>query len=204
MLGIRNEHLVNVTSKRIQCDEIWSLCYAKEKNLSPDKQGKIDNGDVWTWTAIDAETKLVPFWLVGLRDTGYATEFINGLRSRLANRVKLTTDGHKAYLVSVEDDFGSDVDYGMIAKLQGEEPAVEKRHRPAVCISAEKRPFRGNPDPTQVLMSYAERQSLTMRMSMRRFTKLANGFIRKIENLEHAVALQFMHCNFTRPHKSLD
>ena len=199
----QDEHLRDLTCKTIQCDEIWSFCYAKQKNLPENKQGRLGYGDVWTWTAIDADTKLVPSWAVGLRDAGYAYRFVKNLQSRLANRVQLTTDGHKVYLNAVEDVFGADIDYAMLVKLYGQEPEREARYSPAQCIASEPRIIQGNPDPTKISTSFAERQNLTMRMSMRRFTRLTNGFSKKIENLAHAVSLHFMYYNFARPHKTL-
>ncbi len=199
----QDEHLRDLPCTTIQCDEIWSFCYAKQKNVPGDKQGKFGYGDIWTWTAIDADTKLVPSWLVGLRDAGYAYEFMLDLKSRLSSRVQITTDGHKVYLWAVEDTFGSEVDYAMLVKLYGQEPESEKKYSPAQCIAAEPHIIQGNPDPTKISTSFAERQNLTMRMSMRRFTRLTNAFSKKIENLEHAVALHFMYYNFARPHKTL-
>jgi IS1 family transposase len=199
----QDEHLRDLPCTTIQCDEIWSFCYAKQKNVPEEKQGRFGYGDVWTWTALDADTKLVPSWLVGLRDAGYAFEFMNDLKSRLSNRVQLTTDGHKVYLMAVEDAFGSEVDYAMLVKLYGQEPESEKRYSPAQCIGANPTVIQGNPDPAKISTSFVERQNLTMRMSMRRFTRLTNAFSKKIENLEHAVALHFMYYNFARPHKSL-
>lgn len=199
----QNEYLKNLPSQTIQCDEIWSFCYAKQKNVPEDKQGRLGYGDIWTWTAIDADTKLVPSWLVGLRDAGHAFRFMRDLQSRLAERVQLTTDGHKVYLQVVEDVFGADIDYAMLVKLYGAEPERETRYSPAKCIAAEPHIIQGNPDPTKISTSYAERQNLTMRMSMRRFTRLTNAFSKKIENLEHAIALHFMYYNFARPHKTL-
>jgi IS1 family transposase len=196
-------HLRDLPCRLIQCDEIWSFCYAKEKNLPRDKQGKLGYGDIWTWTAIDAETKLIPCWLVGLRDAGYAFEFMNDLKSRLANRVQLTTDGHKVYLNAVEDVFGADIDYAMLVKLYGQELEGEKRYSPAKCIGADRRVVTGFPDSVYISTSFAERQNLTMRMHMRRFTRLTNAFSKKLENHELAIALYFMHYNFVRPHKSL-
>ena len=195
----------DLTCKRIQCDEIWSFCYAKKKNVPRDKQGEFGYRDVWTWTAIDADTKLVPCWLVGLRDAGYATEFIADLAKRLRNRVQLTTDGHKAYLEAVEDAFGGDIDYAMLLKLYGPETKAtnETRYSPAVCTGALQTTISGHPDYKHVSTSFAERQNLTMRMSMRRVTRLTNAFSKKIENLEAAVALHFMNYNFCRIHQSL-
>jgi IS1 family transposase len=202
-LEYQDEHLRNLSCKHIQCDEIWSFCYAKQKNVPNDKQGQFGCGDIWTWTAIDADTKLVPSWLVGLRDAGCAYKFMNDLKGRLANRVQLTTDGHKVYLWAVEDAFGSEVDYAMLVKLYGQEPENEKRYSPAQCIVAEPHVIQGNPDPNKISTSFAERQNLTMRMSMRRFTRLTNAFSKKLENHIFALALYFMHYNFARPHKTL-
>ncbi|MFC2006177.1 IS1 family transposase [Chloroflexota bacterium] len=196
-------HLRNLPCKLIQCDEIWSFCYAKQKNVPEDKQGRFGYGDVWTWTAIDAETKLVPSWFVGLRDAGYAFEFMRDLQSRLANRVQLTTDGHKVYLSVIEDVFGADIDYAMLVKLYGHEPSGEARYSPAKCIGANQRVVTGHPDTSKISTSFAERHNLTMRMAMRRFTRLTNAFSKKIENHMYALALYFMYYNFARPHQSL-
>ncbi len=199
----QNEHLRNLPCHLVQCDEIWSFCYAKQKNVPEDKQGRLGYGDVWAWTAIDADTKLVPSWLIGLRDAGYAFRFMRDLQSRLANRVQLTTGGHKVYLNAVEDVFGANIDYAMLVKLYGQEPESETRYSPAKCIAAEPRVITGYPDSSKISTSFAERQNLTMRMSMRRFTRLTNAFSKKVENLEHAVSLHFMYYNFARPHKTL-
>jgi IS1 family transposase len=195
--------LRNLPCKRIECDEIWSFCYSKEKNVPEDKQGEFGYGSVWTWTAIDAETKLIASWLVGLRDGDYAEAFINDLASRLANRVQLTTDGHKCYLEAIENAFGGHIDYAMLIKLYGNEKPGEARYSPADCSGTEKKPINGSPNRKYVSTSCVERQNLTMRMSMRRFTRLTNGFSKKIENHEHAIALHFMHYNFCRVHQSL-
>ena len=191
---------------RIQVDEAWSFIYAKDKNVERAKAAPPEAGDVWTWTAIDAETKLVPSWRVGDRSGATAIDFMDDLRARLANRVQLTSDGHKAYLEAVEGAFGGDVDYAMLVKLYGAEGGVssEKRYGPAECAGIRKRRIEGSPDPAHVSTSYAERNNLTMRMSMRRFTRLTNAFSKKIENHAHSVALHFMFYNFCRQHKSLD
>lgn len=195
--------LLNLSCKRLQCDEIWSFCYAKEKNLPPEKQGQFGYGDVWTFVALDADTKLVPSWEVGPRDACAAYEFISNLKSRLANRVQLTTDGHRMYLEAVEHAFGHEVDFAQLVKLHGQEPESERRYSPARCIGAEKHLVQGNPDAKAISTSYVERQNLTMRMNMRRFTRLTNGFSKKPENLEYALALHYMYYNFCRAHKSL-
>jgi IS1 family transposase len=202
-LEYQDKVMHDLPCKHIQCDEIWSFVYSKDKNVPEEHAGELGYGDVWTWTAIDADTKLVPCWLVGLRNASYAYPFMNDLKSRLANRVQITTDGHSVYLWAVEDAFGAEVDYAMLVKLYGLEPETEKRYGPAACIAAEKRVIQGNPDPTQISTSFAERQNLTMRMNMRRFTRLTNAFSKKLENHEYAIALYFMHYNFARPHKTL-
>lgn len=199
----QNEHLKNLTCKTLQCDEIWSFVYAKAKNVPEEHNGEFGYGDVWTFTAIDADTKLVPCWLVGLRNVECAYEFINDVKSRLSNRVQITTDGHKMYAEAVEQVFGADVDYAMLVKFYGQEPEQEKRYSPAKCTGAEKHRVMGNPDIKAVSTSYVERQNLTMRMSMRRFTRLTNGFSKKVEYLGYHVALHFMFYNFARPHKTL-
>ncbi len=199
----QHKHLRNLPCKHVQCDEIWSFCYAKQKNVPEDKQGRLGYGDVWTWTALDADTKLVPSWLVGLRSAPYGYAFMNDLKSRLANRVQITTDGHAVYLWAVEDAFGQNVDYAMLVKLYGKEVDSETRYSPAKCIGANPTVIQGDPDPALISTSFVERQNLTMRMSMRRFTRLTNAFSKKIENLEHAVALHFMYYNFARSHKTL-
>ena len=196
--------LRNLTSTNIQCDEIWSFCYSKAKNVPQERKGQFGYGDVWTWTAIDADTKLVPSWHIGSRDADHGLIFMNDLKSRLSNRVQLTTDGHSAYLKAVESTFGSEVDYAMLVKLYGKTPAGDTRYSPADCIATEKIVKQGNPEKKNISTSYVERQNLTMRMSMRRFTRLTNAFSKKVENLEAAVALHFMYYNFCRPHKTLN
>jgi IS1 family transposase len=199
----QDKALKNLPCKSIQCDEIWSFCYAKEKNVPIEKQGQFGYGDIWTFVAIDAETKLVPSWMIGLRNAGYAYGFLKDLQSRLASRTQLTTDGHRMYLEAVSGVFGADIDYAMLVKMYGYDPAGEARYSPAKCIGTDKLVIEGNPDMKQVSTSYIERQNLTMRMNMRRFTRLTNGFSKKIENLEYAVALHYMYYNFCRVHKSL-
>lgn len=188
----------------IQCDEIWAYCYAKNKNVPEEHRGTFGYGDVWTWTALCADTKLVPSWLVGERTVSDAWIFMTDLKSRLANRVQLTTDGHAAYLRAVDKAFDDDVDYAMIQKIYGEDPSKEKRYSPSVCLGPEKRPIKGSPNPAKINTSYVERQNLTMRMGMRRFTRLTNCFSEKVENLAHAVSLHYAYYNLARPHKSLD
>jgi len=199
----QDKHLRNLSCRRIQCDEIWSFCYSKEKNVPDDKRGEFGFGDVYTWTALCADSKLIVSWLLGRRDADYAHEFMDDLQGRFANRVQLTTDGHRAYLLAVEEAFGATVDYAMLVKLYGPGPRDPGRYSPAQCIGTEATVIQGQPDPKHISTSYVERQNLTMRMSMRRFTRLTNGFSKKIENLAYAVALHFMHYNFCRVHKTL-
>ncbi|MBZ5535400.1 MAG: IS1 family transposase [Acidobacteriia bacterium] len=197
------KHVRNVNSKRIQCDEIWSFCYAKAANVPEEKQGEFGFGDVWTWTAIDADSKLIVSWLVGDRGAGCAHEFISDLASRLSHRVQLTTDGHRVYLTAVEDAFGSNIDYAMLVKIYGEDRKEETRYSPPKCIGAQAAKIIGNPNPRHISTSYVERQNLTMRMQMRRFTRLTNAFSKKLENHIAAVSLYFMYYNFCRTHQTL-
>jgi IS1 family transposase len=199
----QDEVMRNLPLKRLQCDEIWAFCYAKAKNVPPHHAGEFGYGDVWTWTAIDADTKLIPCWHIGRRDATAAETFINDLAGRLATRVQLTTDGHKPYLEAVEGAFGADIDYAMLIKLYGSDPSDERRYSPPVCIGADQRVIQGNPDTAHISTSYVERQNLTMRMGMRRFTRLTNAFSKKVENLGHAVSLHFMWYNFGRKHQTL-
>jgi IS1 family transposase len=196
--------LVDLPCTTVQCDEIWAYCYAKQKNVPQEHKGTFGYGDVWTWTAICADTKLVPSWLVGERTVPDAWVFMSDLASRLENRVQLTTDGHHSYIKAVDAAFGDEIDYAMLYKHYGQDPREdERRYSPAVCTGIDIRPMTGNPDPEKISTSYVERQNLTMRMGMRRFTRLTNGFSKKVENLAHAVALHYMHYNFARPHKTL-
>jgi len=198
-----NAALVNLKSERIQCDEIWSFVYAKEKNVTTEMAQTRIAGDVWTWVAIDADSKLVCSWMVGRRDPAAAQEFIRDLAARLANRVQLTTDGLKLYLTAVAENFGEEIDYAMLVKVYGNDPEGEKRYSPAVCTGCKKESQIGSPDAKHISTSYIERQNLTMRMQMRRFTRLTNAFSKKLENHVAAIALHYMHYNFVRIHQTL-
>lgn len=198
-----DQHVRDLSSKRVQMDEIWSFIYAKNDNVKRAKNAPEEAGDVWTWTAIDADSKLLVSWLVGDRTTDSALRFVDDLRSRLSNRVQLTSDGHRPYLQAVDTVFGEDVDYAMLHKIYGPAPGGERRYSPPVCTGAQKRRVTGNPDVNHVSTSYAERQNLTMRMHMRRFTRLTNAFSKKIENHTAAVALHTMFYNFVRVHQTL-
>ncbi len=192
----------NLTCKRIQCDEIWAFVYSKQKNVPEDKQGEFGYGDVYTWTGMDSDTKLMVSWLVGKRDASYGEIFMHDLASRLSNRVQLSTDGHKAYLEAVESAFGGSIDYAMLIKLYGASQD-EVRYSPAACIGAKTKVISGEPDAQHIGTSHVERQNLTMRMGMRRFTRLTNAFSKKVENLEHAISLHFVYYNFVRVHQTL-
>jgi IS1 family transposase len=197
----QDQNLRNLPCKRVQVDEIWSFVYSKQKNVPEGMEGEA--GDVWTWTAIDADTKLVPSWRIGSRDSEVAHDFVGDLASRMANRIQLTSDGYKLYVNAVESAFGADVDYAMLVKIYGDNVEGQKRYSPAQCTGAVKQEMVGKPDVKYISTSFAERQNLTMRMSMRRFTRLTNAFSKKVENHCHAIALHFMHYNFCRIHKSL-
>jgi IS1 family transposase len=192
----------NLTVRRLQCDEIWNFVGAKAKNASPEKKAE-GWGDTWTWTALDAQTKLCVSYLVGGRDLGWAKEFMQDCASRIKNRVQITTDGHRAYLEAVEDAFGADIDYAQLQKIYGAPSENATRYSPAKCIGCEMKTVSGNPDPKHVSTSFVERQNLSMRMSIRRFTRLTNAFSKKVENHAAAVALWFAYYNFCRVHQTL-
>jgi IS1 family transposase len=194
--------LRNIKSKRIQCDEIWSFVYAKQRNVTPEISSKHQAGDIWTWTAIDADSKLAVSWMLGGRDAVTGKHFIEDLAGRLANRVQLTTDGYTVYLTAVESAFGCEIDYAMLVKAF-ESSQEETRYSPAVCTSCERKPVMGHPDPDHISTSFLERQNLSMRMQMRRFTRLTNAFSKKVANHGASVALYFMYYNWVRVHQTL-
>lgn len=192
----------NLSCKKLQVDEAWGFCGVKQKNI-PTAKRKIGVGDVWLRVATDADSKLVPSWLVGGRDTDYAITFMEDLKKRLANRVQLTTDRYNAYLTAVENTFGSRVDYAMLVKIYGESPDAEKRYSPAECIGCRKTRITGKPDPKHISTSFSERNNLNVRMHNRRMTRLTNAFSKKIENYAHAMALHFLYYNFVHIHQTL-
>lgn len=198
-----DEHVRNVKARRIQADEIWSFCYSKQKNVPDDFKGVFGYGDVWTWTAIDADSKLIVSYMLGLRDGGYAMEFMQDVKGRLANRVQLTTDGLKAYLEAVEDTFGGEIDYAQLIKVYGPTAPGAARYSPPACIGCERNDIAGTPEFKHVSTSFVERQNLSMRMGMRRFTRLTNAHSKKVENHGHMIALYFMHYNYCKIHSTL-
>lgn len=200
-----NRTIRGLKVKRVEVDEIWQFCYAKEKNVPADKKNKFGYGDVWTTTGIDAESKLIISYLIGRQDARTANEFMKDLASRISSRFQLTTDGHKVYANAVENNFGSEIDYAMLVKVYGAplQEDASTRYSPATCIDCQTAVISGDPDPAKICTSYIERQNLTMRMSIRRFTRLTNGFSKKVENHGHAVALHVMYYNFCRIHKTL-
>ena len=202
-----NEKLVNLPCKRVQCDEIWSFVGAKQKNVTPELAERNPHaGDCWTFVAMDADTKLICSWWVGKRDWFTAKQFVDDLAGRLANRVQLTTDGYRMYLFAINEAFGEDIDYAVLMKhyaatFQGQEAA--RRYSPAECVGCEKKAKIGTPDPRHISTSYIERQNLTMRMQMRRFTRLTNAFSKAIEPHVASIALHYMWYNFVRIHQTL-
>ena len=190
-------------TKRVECDEIWSFCYAKQKNVPAEKTGEFGYGDVWTWTAIDAENKLIISYMLGRRDASYANEFMRDVASRLARKVQLTTDGLKVYLDAVDSAFGGDIDYAQLIKIYGADKSGPGRYSPPVVVGIEQEEICGTPEPRHVSTSYVERQNLSMRMGMRRFTRLTNAHSKKLENHGHAVSLYFMHYNYCKIHSTL-
>jgi len=198
-----NGNVRNVPSRRVQCDEVWSFCYSKAKNV-PEQKKLEGAGDVWTWTAIDADSKLCISYEVGKKDASWAAAFMEDLASRVSTRIQITTDGYRVYADAVEGAFGMDVDYAMLIKLYGApSPEAESRYSPATCIGIRTAVLSGNPNPRHISTSFVERQNLTMRMCMRRFTRLTNAFSKKLENHKHAIAIYFMFYNYCRVHQTL-
>lgn len=199
----QDDHLRLLPCEVVEADEIWAYCYAKNKNVPEQFKGTPGYGDVWTFTAVCADTKLVPSWLVGERTADDAEVFLRDLAERMTGRIQLSTDGHRMYLSTVGQAFGSDVDWAQIQKHYAADPSQGGKYSPAICTGTKRIPLKGDPDPDRISTSYVERQNLTMRMGMRRFTRLTNGFSKKVENLAHAVSLHFLHYNFARPHAAL-
>jgi IS1 family transposase len=193
----------NLSCKVIQLDEVWSFTYCKQANIPEQFKDAKDIGDTWTWIAIDADTKLIPGWFVGDRGLGSASQFVHDLKSRLSNRVQLTTDGHRPYLEAVESAFGSEIDYAMLIKLFGKQHGFETRYSPPQCIGTRKRRIKGKPERKLISTSFVERQNLTLRMNNRRFTRLTNAFSKTLSNHKHSLAIYFMHYNFCRIHQTL-